>query len=147
MATRQISSNWHTFIYHLQQVRVEVRFAPVLDETEVRNEAVRMATRQMEAAADKEYKEALRRQKEQEETQVGARVIMVPSGTTVKSFLFCGHQISLIDDNGHVRGPWLCGFQIIFNITKVNKYFVGIFNKWIALPMKKKLEMKILVWI
>jgi len=27
-----------------------------------------------------------------------------------------------------------CGFRIIRNIAKVNKYFVGIFNLWIALP-------------
>ena len=30
----------------------------------------------------------------------------------------------------------ICGFQIIFNITKVNEYFVGILNSWIALPTK-----------
>jgi len=32
----------------------------------------------------------------------------------------------------------ICGFQItcIFNITKVNKYFVGILNSWIVLPTK-----------
>jgi len=27
-------------------------------------------------------------------------------------------------------------FQIILNITKVNRYFVGILNSWIALPTK-----------
>jgi len=31
---------------------------------------------------------------------------------------------------------WICGFQIICNITEVNKYFVGILNLCIALPMK-----------
>jgi len=30
----------------------------------------------------------------------------------------------------------ICGFQIIHNITKVNNYFVGILNLWIALPTK-----------
>jgi uncharacterized membrane protein YcgQ (UPF0703/DUF1980 family) len=48
-----------------------VRFAPTLDENVIRTEAVRMATRQMEAQAEKEYKEALKRQKEREEEQVG----------------------------------------------------------------------------
>jgi len=32
--------------------------------------------------------------------------------------------------------PCICGFQIIHNITKVNKYFVRILNSWIALPTK-----------
>jgi len=31
---------------------------------------------------------------------------------------------------------WNGGFQIVFNITKVNKYFVGISNLWISLPME-----------
>ena len=32
----------------------------------------------------------------------------------------------------------ICGFQIIPNSTKkVNKYFVGILNLWIALPTRK----------
>jgi len=31
---------------------------------------------------------------------------------------------------------WIRGFQLKSNITKVNKYFVGILNSWIALPMK-----------
>jgi len=31
---------------------------------------------------------------------------------------------------------WICGFQILFNITKVNKYFVEILSSWIALPTK-----------
>ena len=30
----------------------------------------------------------------------------------------------------------ICGFQIIRIITKANKYFVGILNSWVALPMK-----------
>jgi len=29
---------------------------------------------------------------------------------------------------------WICRFQIILNITKVDKYFVGIFNLCIFLP-------------
>jgi len=29
-----------------------------------------------------------------------------------------------------------CGFQIIWNITEVNKYFYNISNAWIGLPMK-----------
>ena len=31
---------------------------------------------------------------------------------------------------------WICGFQIICNITKVDNYFVGILNSGFALPMK-----------
>ena len=30
----------------------------------------------------------------------------------------------------------ICGFQIKRNITHVNKYFGGILNLWIVLPMK-----------
>jgi len=30
----------------------------------------------------------------------------------------------------------ICGFQIILNTSKVNKYFVSFLNLWIALPMK-----------
>ncbi|XP_052759795.1 cilia- and flagella-associated protein 74-like isoform X2 [Mya arenaria] len=52
-----------------ERCRVEVRFAPTLDEEEVRREAVRMATKQMEAQAETEYKEALKRQQEAEEAQ------------------------------------------------------------------------------
>ena len=29
---------------------------------------------------------------------------------------------------------WIHGFQIKLNITKVNKYVVGILDKWIVLP-------------
>ena len=31
---------------------------------------------------------------------------------------------------------WICGFQIILQITKVNNYFVGILNSRIAQPIK-----------
>jgi len=31
---------------------------------------------------------------------------------------------------------WIRGFQIIFDITKVNKYLVEILNSWIAWPTK-----------
>jgi len=41
-------------------------------------------------------------------------------------------QISWFDGIG--RGPVICGFQIICNVTEVNKYLVGIINSWIALP-------------
>ena len=37
---------------------------------------------------------------------------------------------------------WISGFQIICNSTKVNKYFVGILNLWIALPMKSHVQRK-----
>jgi len=30
----------------------------------------------------------------------------------------------------------ICGIQIIWNNTKVNKYFVGVLNALIVLPMK-----------
>jgi len=43
------------------------------------------------------------------------------------------YEISWFDDIGHVCGH---AFQNICNITKVNNYFVGILNLWIALPMK-----------
>ena len=43
---------------------------PTLRESDIRKEAVRMATRLMEQRADREYKEALRKQKEAEEAQV-----------------------------------------------------------------------------
>jgi len=35
---------------------------------------------------------------------------------------------------------WIRGFQIIFKITKVKKYIIGILNSWTALPTK---EMKL----
>jgi len=30
----------------------------------------------------------------------------------------------------------ICWFKMIHNITKENKYFIGILNLWIALPLK-----------
>ena len=49
---------------------MEVRFAPTLNEDIIRKEAVRMATRQLELQAEKEYREAVKRQKDAEEAQV-----------------------------------------------------------------------------
>jgi len=46
--------------------------------------------------------------------------------------LFHGHKILWIDDNRHVRDTKICVFQITFDIIRVNKYFVGILNSWIA---------------
>ena len=41
-----------------------------------------------------------------------------------------------------------CGFHDICNIIKVNKYFVGILNLWIALPMKNmKLSVQRIKWL
>ncbi|XP_052267472.1 cilia- and flagella-associated protein 74-like isoform X2 [Dreissena polymorpha] len=51
-----------------EKCRVEVRFAPTLNEADVVKEAIRMATRQMELQAEKEYQEAMKRQKEAEES-------------------------------------------------------------------------------
>ena len=58
-------------------------------------------------------------------------------------FIYCeiisfhGHEISWFDNDGHVRGilmnSWISNY---INITKVNTYFVGILNSWIALPTK-----------
>jgi len=39
-------------------------------------------------------------------------------------------------------GTLIHWFQIKHNITKVNEYFVGMINSWIALPTKKKHEIK-----
>lgn len=48
-----------------------MRFAPHLEEMDVRKEGVRMATKAMEAKAQKEYQEALQKEKERaEEAQV-----------------------------------------------------------------------------
>lgn len=48
----------------LQKCRVQVRFAPQLEEMDVRKEGVRMASKAMEAKAQKEYQESLQREKE-----------------------------------------------------------------------------------
>lgn len=45
--------------------RVQIRFAPQLEEMDVRKEGVRMATKAMEAKAQKDYQEALQKEKEQ----------------------------------------------------------------------------------
>ncbi|KAL4221191.1 hypothetical protein ACF0H5_019455 [Mactra antiquata] len=50
-----------------EKTRIQIRFAPTLNEDDICKEAVRMATRQMELQADKEYKEALKKQKEAED--------------------------------------------------------------------------------
>jgi len=55
--------------------------------------------------------------------------------TTVKLFYFVGTFPGLTTTDMLVD-TWICRFQIMFNITKVNKYFVGILNSWIALPKK-----------
>ena len=53
---------------------------------------------------------------------------------TVKSFNFVGTKFSGLMTMNMFMDTWICGFQIILNITKVNKYFVGILNLWIVLP-------------
>ena len=53
---------------------------------------------------------------------------------TVKSFYFIGMKfcgLTMMD-----MFLWTLEFQIIHSITKLNKFFVGILNSWIALPMK-----------
>ncbi|XP_071146387.1 cilia- and flagella-associated protein 74-like isoform X1 [Mytilus edulis] len=47
-----------------KKCRVQVRFAPQLEEMDVRKEGVRMASKAMEAKAQKEYQESLQREKE-----------------------------------------------------------------------------------
>lgn len=73
-----------------------------MNEDEIRTEAVRMATRQMELQAEKEYKEALKRQKEAEEAQVNIHnyslykiVILITDKIlvkTVKTVFFVNHK-------------------------------------------------------
>ncbi|KAL5014796.1 hypothetical protein ScPMuIL_009066 [Solemya velum] len=46
---------------------VRVRFAPQLKDAEIKHEAVRLATKMLEAQADREYKEALQRKKDAED--------------------------------------------------------------------------------
>jgi len=55
---------------------------------------------------------------------------------TVKSFHFVGTKLSGFTMIDMFMDTWICGFQIILNIIKVNKYFVGILNLWIVLPSK-----------
>jgi len=51
-------------LFIFQKCRVQIRFAPQLEEMDVRKEGVRMATKAMEAKAQKEYQEALQKEKE-----------------------------------------------------------------------------------
>jgi len=55
---------------------------------------------------------------------------------TVKSFNFMGTKFYILTAMDMFVDTWIHGFQIMHNITKVNKYFGGILNSLIALPME-----------
>jgi len=55
---------------------------------------------------------------------------------TVKSFNFVGTKFHSLMTMDMFVDTWIHGFQIILNITKVNKYFIGILNLCIPLPKK-----------
>jgi len=56
---------------------------------------------------------------------------------TVKSFYFVGTKFHGLMMDMFVD-TWICGFQIILNITKVNWYLVELLNSWIVPPTKYK---------
>ena len=58
------------------------------------------------------------------------------SQTTVKLFNFIGMKFHGLSTLNMFVNTWICGFQIICNITQVYKFFVGILNSWIALSTK-----------
>ena len=55
---------------------------------------------------------------------------------TVKSFNFIGTNIRGLMAMDVFVDTWIQKFKIIRNITKINKYIIGILNSWIVLPMK-----------
>jgi len=55
---------------------------------------------------------------------------------TVKTFNVVGTKFRGLMAMAVFVDTWIRGFQIILNITKVNKYVVGILNSWIVLPTK-----------
>jgi len=58
------------------------------------------------------------------------------NNNTVKSFNFMGRKLCGLMTMDMFMDTLICGFQIICNITKVIKYFVGILKSKIALPTK-----------
>jgi len=59
--------------------------------------------------------------------------------TFCKIILFYGHEMSWFDDDEQVRGhmnTWIVKYTLNYQITELNKYFVGILNSWIVLPTK-----------
>jgi len=59
------------------------------------------------------------------------------SAYTVKLFTFVGTKFHGLMTMDMFVDTGICGFRIIRHKTKVNKYFVGVLNSWIALiPMK-----------
>jgi len=54
----------------------------------------------------------------------------------VKTFNLMGTKLHGLMTTDMFMDTWIHGFQIIRNITRVNKYFVGFLNSWIALPTK-----------
>jgi len=55
---------------------------------------------------------------------------------TVKSLNFMGMKFRGLTTLDMFVDTWFRGFQIIYNITKVNKYFCVTLNSWIVLPPK-----------
>jgi len=55
---------------------------------------------------------------------------------TVKLFNFVGTKFPCLTTLDIFVGTWIRRFQILGNIIKVNKYFVGILNSCIALAYK-----------
>ena len=58
--------------------------------------------------------------------------------STVKTFYLVVIKVQVettMDKFLDIRTHW---FQIIFDITKVNKYLIGILNSWIALATKDR---------
>ena len=55
---------------------------------------------------------------------------------TVKYFNFVGTTFRSLTNTDMCVDTWIREFQSIRNMTKVNKFFVGILNSLIALPTK-----------
>jgi len=55
---------------------------------------------------------------------------------TVNSINFVVTKFHYLQTLGMFVDTWIRGFQIICNITRLKKCFIGILNLWIALPTK-----------
>jgi len=58
--------------------------------------------------------------------------------TYFEIILFHGQEIGGLMRLDRFVDTWICGLKIVFYITDVNKYFIGILSLWIALPTKYK---------
>jgi len=52
---------------------------------------------------------------------------------TVKSTDFMGTEFGALTTMDMFMDILICGLHIVLNITRMNKYFIGILNSWIAL--------------